>query len=411
MIDLFLLKNGLRVALVPIKGSQSVTVLALIKGGSRYESPEEEGLAHFYEHMLFKGTQKYPSKKDWALKADQVGAEYNGATAQEYTFYYLKTAKNDLPVGLDLISQLVIYPLLKEEEIETERGVIKEEVHMYEDLPDLKAELELGKLLYPRHPLGKSGLGRPETIDRFKAKDFKNFGRRFYTAEKTVLVVAGGVGKKDRALIESFWGGMKKGKKQTFLPVGALGKKKLKKVNRSSDQIHLALGMRALPRSSSLRFAQTLFNIILGQGMSSRLFQRVREEEGLCYSVRSTVDLFQDTAVLEVQAGLNKKKLSLGRKRIREELFSLAEKGASDEELAKAKSFFRGQLVLQLEDSFRRALFYAKQAALEEKTLSPNEVMARIDAVSLADIKKVGRKIVDAKKIKEVLVGDLKDGQ
>ena len=162
--SIFTLANGLRVLLVPMEGAKSVTVLGIVKTGSRYEAPKEEGLAHFYEHMVFKGTQEYPTKKDLALAVDKIGAEYNGATSQEYTFYYVKGAAKDLDVGLNVVSQLLIYPLLEQREIEVERGVILEELHMYEDIPHFKAEMELFKLLYPQHPQGKSGIGYPETI-------------------------------------------------------------------------------------------------------------------------------------------------------------------------------------------------------------------------------------------------------
>ena len=248
----FSLPNGLRVLLLPDR-SESMTVLGLVKAGSRYEKRSQEGLAHFYEHMIFKGTKKFPSKQALALAVDKIGAEYNGATGQEYTLYYVKTAQRDFNIGLDLISQLLIAPLLIEEEIKIERGVILEELHMYHDVPQYRAQIELTKLLFPNHPLGTSGLGREETISAFTRKDFVNFKKVFYGAEKMVLVIAGGIKnlKLAKEEIELRFLSLVNGKKIDFSHFESAAKeKKIKRIVKQTDQIHLAMGVRALSRKS-----------------------------------------------------------------------------------------------------------------------------------------------------------------
>ena len=403
----FALPSGLRILLVPIEGAKSVTVLGIVKTGSRYETPKEEGLAHFYEHMLFKGTQKYPTKRDLALAVDKIGAEYNGATSQEYTFYYVKGAAKDLDIGLDIVSQLLVYPLLEQREIEVERGVILEELHMYEDIPHFKAEMELFKLLYPQHPLGKSGIGFPKTINSFQSNDFLAFKKRFYTGDKTVVVITGKMKSRGemKKKVEHYFAGIKKGKEATFKPVESLGRRKVSKVKRQTDQVHLALGVRALSRLDQQKFAQALLNIILGQGMSSRLFQRIREQEGLCYSIKSGVEPFQDTGVLTVEAGLNKKRVNEAIERIKKELFLISKEKVSDDELAKAKSYFQGQLALGFENSYQQAIFYGKQALLEENIKGPGDLLKKVKKVDKSSILSIGKELFFPENIRLALVG------
>lgn len=405
----FDLPNGLQVLLVP-DDSLSVTVLGLVKAGSRYETSKKEGLAHFYEHMVFKGTRKFPSKKDLALAVDGVGADYNGATDQEYTYYYVKTAKKDLAVGLDLVSQLLVEPLLSGEEIDVERGVILEELHMYHDIPQYRAQIELSKLLFPNHPLGNSGLGREETIDSFTQEDFLSFKSRFYSPEKMVLVIAGGVReqKKVKKEIEQYFSPLTQARRESFAPFKEtkVNEEGIKRVFKKTDQIHLALGVRALSRRHKKRYAQELLNVILGEGMSSRLFQEVREKRGLCYSISSSAETFDEVGVLGVNAGLNRQRLDEAIKAIRDQLLLLADRRVSQEELSKAKRFFEGNLALSLEDSFKKAHFYGKQALLEPSIKDTDCLLKEIRGVEVSDIRLVAREIFSSGKIKMALVGD-----
>ena len=404
MVEVYQLKNQLRLVLVPLAELPSVAVVGMVKTGSRYDKPEKEGLAHFYEHLVFRGTKKYPTKKELALTVDKMGAEYNGATAQEYTFYYVKSAAVYLQSALEIVSQLLVEPLLAEESLGVEKKIILEELHMYEDVPQYKAEMEIMKLLYPRHPLGKTGVGSPRTIERIRREDFLDFQQNFYTADKTVLVVAGNFPKKEvKKMAENYFAKMKTGEPREFLPVLPIGKVAKKRIRRKTDQVHLSLGGRAFSYFSRERFPQTLLNIILGQGMSSRLFQRIREEAGLAYSVRSEVEALADTGVFLVSAGLNRQKAEKGGKEIRKELKNI--KSISQEELAKAKNYFQGQLALSLEDSLTQALFYGKEILLEGKIVEPEKIIEKIKKVKLAEVVEVGEKIFTANNIGEVIVG------
>ncbi|HRR05205.1 MAG TPA: pitrilysin family protein [Candidatus Woesebacteria bacterium] len=404
MVEVYQLKNQLRLVLVPLAELPSVAVVGMVKTGSRYDKPEKEGLAHFYEHLVFRGTKKYPTKKELALTVDKMGAEYNGATAQEYTFYYVKSAAVYLQSALEIVSQLLVEPLLAEESLDVEKKIILEELHMYEDVPQYKAEMEIMKLLYPRHPLGKTGVGSPRTIERIRGEDFLDFQQNFYTADKTVLVVAGNFPKKEvKKMAENYFAKMKTGEPREFLPVLPIGKVAKKRIRRKTDQVHLSLGGRAFSYFSRERFPQTLLNIILGQGMSSRLFQRIREEAGLAYSVKSEVEALADTGVFLVSAGLNRQKAEKGVKEIRKELKNI--KSISQEELAKAKNYFQGQLALSLEDSLAQALFYGKEILLEGKIVEPEKIIEKIKKVKLAEVVEVGEKIFTANNIGEVIVG------
>ena len=404
MVEVYQLKNQLRLVLVPLAELPSVAVVGMVKTGSRYDKPEKEGLAHFYEHLVFRGTKKYPTKKELALTVDKMGAEYNGATAQEYTFYYVKSAAVCLQSALEIVSQLLVEPLLAEESLDVEKKIILEELHMYEDVPQYKAEMEIMKLLYPRHPLGKTGVGSPRTIERIRQEDFLDFQQNFYTADKTVLVVAGNFPKKEvKKMAENYFAKMKTGELREFLPVLPIGKVAKKRIRRKTDQVHLSLGGRAFSYFSRERFPQTLLNIILGQGMSSRLFQRIREEAGLAYSVKSEMEALADTGVFLVSAGLNRQKAEKGGKEIRKELKNI--KSISQEELAKAKNYFQGQLALSLEDSLTQALFYGKEILLEGKIVEPGKIIEKIKKVKLAEVVEVGEKIFTANNIGEVIVG------
>ena len=404
MVEVYQLKNQLRLVLVPLAELPSVAVVGMVKTGSRYDKPEKEGLAHFYEHMVFRGTKKYPTKKELALTVDKMGAEYNGATAQEYTFYYVKSAAAYLQPALEIISQLLTAPLLAEECLGVEKKIILEELHMYEDVPQYKAEMEIMKLLYPRHPLGKTGVGSPRTIERIRREDFLDFQQSFYTADKTVLVVVGNFSKNEvKKMAGNYFTKMKTGESKEFLPVLPIKKVAKKSIRRKTDQVHLSLGGRAFSYFSRERFPHTLLNIILGQGMSSRLFQRIREEAGLAYSVKSEVEALADTGVFLVSAGLNRQKAEKGVKEIRKELKNI--KSISQEELAKAKNYFQGQLALSLEDSLAQALFYGKEILLEGKIVEPEKIIEKIKKVKLAEVVEVGEKIFTANNIGEVIVG------
>lgn len=404
------LSNGLQVLFLP-DNSPSVTALGLVKTGSRYESPEQEGLAHFYEHMVFKGTKKFPTKKALALAADRIGAEYNGATGQEYTYFYVKTAKRDWRMGLDLVSQLLTEPLLTEEEIKVERGVILEELNMYYDVPQYRAQIELGKLLFPDHPLGTSGLGTKKTIDSFVRKDFLDFKDKFYYPGRIVLVVAGGMGKSKDFVkpIEASFSILEKTKTREIAPkpFGEDNNEEaaFRQIFKETDQVHLAMGVRGLSYQDQRRYAQSLLNIILGGGMSSRLFQEIREKRGLCYSISSSVELFEEVGVFEIVAGLNKNRLTEAVEEIKNQLFLLTKKKVGSGELDKAKRFFEGKLALSLEDSYKKAHFYGKQKLLEPVVKDYRQVINSVKEVDVEDILSVAREIFLPEKIKQVLVG------
>jgi len=282
---------------------------------------------------------------------------------------------------------------------------------MYHDIPQYRAEIELGKLLFPNHPLGTSGIGTKKTIDSFVRKDFLDFKDNFYYPGRIVLVIAGRVGEsKDfvKAIEDSFPILEKtKTKEITPKPFKENNKEEaaFKQIFKETDQVHLAMGVRGLSYRDQRRYAQNLLNIILGGGMSSRLFQEIREKRGLCYSISSSVELFDEVGVFEIMAGLNKNRLTEAVEEIKNQLFLLTKKKIGPEELDKAKHFFEGKLALSLEDSYKKAHFYGKQKLLEPVVKDYHQVINSVKRVNAEEILSVAKEIFLPEKIKQVLVG------
>ncbi len=389
------LDNGLRIIVLPMAGIESLTVMGMVKAGSRYEKEERAGLAHFYEHMVFKGTQKYPSKKLLAEAADKVGAEYNGATGKEYTFYYVKSAAKDFTTSFDILSQLLLEPLLAKEEIEVERGVIREELNMYHDTPQYRSDLELQHLLFPNHRLGGVGVGNEETIARLDEEDFRQLRQRFYTPDKMVIVLAGRVKDEMIAAVKQEFSALEPADEIDFSPFQVSETDQgVKLVRKEAGQVHLALGVRGFSYNQPRHWSQRLLSTILGSGMSSRLFQSVREERGLCYSIQTATEFYDDTSVFKIQAGLNKDKIAEAIATIKEELDKIMAEPVAEEELEKAKNFLRGKTILSLEDSSKRAAFYAKRLLLQADSRSFDELIKELNKVDESDILSTAKELL-----------------
>lgn len=403
--------NGLRLIVVPREGSLTTTVAVLVSAGSKYESKETNGLSHFLEHMCFKGTEKRPRPIDIAGELDALGAQYNAFTSHEYTSYYAKVRNGAFKDAFEIVSDLYLNPIFRDEDIEIERGVIMEEINMYEDTPRRKVEEVFMELLYGDQPAGWSIAGPKENIRKFTREDFIEYRRRNYLPESTVVVISGGVSPA-RAISEvrREFSGLPRGKKMEKPKVRESQKSQAEKVIvKKLEQTHLMLGVRAFGMYDPRRYALEVLAETLGGGMSSRLFKRVRDELGAAYYVTATADFFSDHGTLSVAAGVDHKKAKRVVETVIEELKRVKTERIPENELEKAKEHLVGDLFLSVETSDALGYFYGTQEVMEEKLLSPNRVARAIREVTAKDVQKVAKDIILNKNLNLAAIGPFKE--
>jgi len=405
------LKNGLRIVIVPIKKSPSVTVMSLIEAGSKYENKHNNGISHFLEHMCFKGTDKRPKAIDISREFDSMGAQSNAFTSQEVTGYWAKAHKKHTGRILDIISDMYLHPTFPIDDLETEKGVIIEEINMYEDLPQQIVQEVFDELLYGDQPAGWSVAGTKENVRSFKRDDFINYRKNHYVSKATTIVVAGDVQEKDIfEKIEKSFAGISEDKKNNK-------KKVLEKQNRpavkikfkETDQTHLVLGVRTFDMYSKKNTALKLLSTVLGGGMSSRLFQKMREELGICYYINSSVNEFTDHGSLAISAGVDSARVEQGIKGILDEIKKIRDEKIPESELRKAKDFLIGNMYLGLESSDALAIFYGFREIFKNKIKTPEEIETEIEKISVSDIAKVAKEIIQNQKLNLAIVGKYDD--
>ncbi len=407
------LKNGLRVILVPQVSTLAATVLILVEAGSEYETKEINGLSHFLEHLMFKGTKNRPKQGMIANELDSLGAEYNAFTGGQYTGYYAKVQKEKIEKAVDLVSDLYLNPIFIPEEIEKERGVIIEEINMYEDTPMRRVSELFTALLYGDQPAGWDIAGRKEVIRNLKRDQFQVYREKHYVAPKTVVIVAGAYDEKKvlRQIKETF-GHLKKlpaprkprtTEKQT--------KPELSVKFKESDQSHLVLGVRAFDIFDRRRYALQLLANIIGGGMSSRLFHRVREELGAAYYVKADSDLTLDHGYMSVAAGVDHSKIEVVIKTILEEMKRFMGELVSEVELKKSKDHMIGNFILGLEGSDELASYYGGQEVITKKPVGPDEVIKRVKGVKAGEIRTVARHIFQDDKLNLAIIGPYKSDE
>ena len=389
------LKNGLRMVVVPIKDAPSVTVMSMVEAGSEYETKEKNGISHFLEHMFFKGTKNRPKSIDISKEFDGMGAEHNAFTSNEVTAFYGKSAPKNFEKILDIISDMYLNPTFPEADIEKEKGVIIEEINMYEDLPQRVVHEIFGELLHGDTPYGWTVLGPRENIRAMKREDFLNYRKAHYVTEKTMIVVAGDVNAEDAfKKIENKFKNISSGNvlnKKKFTE--KQNKPELKIKYKETDQSHLVIGVRTFDLHDKRMPTLKVLSAILGGGMSSRLFQRMREELGICYYVRSSINDSSNHGDFTISAGVNKKRLDVAVKGILEEIKTLRDKAIARAELKKAKDYLIGRMYLNLESSDSLASFYGFQEITRSKIKTPKEIEKEIEAITAGDVKNLAKQI------------------
>jgi len=396
---------------VPMKGSPSVTVMSLIEAGSKYETKKINGLSHFLEHMCFKGTLKRPKAIDISKEFDAMGAQNNAFTSKEFTGYWGKAHPKNTDKLIDLISDMYLHPTLPADDLEREKGVIIEELNMYEDLPNRIVHDVWDELLYGDQPAGWSIIGTRENIRIFNRNDFVNYRKSLYVSNATAILVAGDVSAPDIFnKIKKAFAGIPVAKKKSKQKVLEKQTKPAIKIKyKDTDQTHLVLGVRAFDIYDKRTPALKLLATILGGGMSSRLFQKMREQLGICYYAKSFADQLTDHGVLMATAGVDSTRVEQGINGILEEFKKIRDEKIDAKELKKAKDYLIGNMYLGLESSDSLTEFYGMQEILNKKIQTPKEMEKEIEKITAGDIAKVAKSIIKNNRLNMAIVGKYKD--
>lgn len=406
-----ILKNGLRLILAPQPGNLAASVLILVTAGSEYETKRVNGLSHFLEHMTFKGTTNRPRVGQIAEELASLGAQSNAFTSQEYTGYWAKAEAHKIPKILDIVSDLYLHPVFVPEEIEKERGVIIEELNMYEDMPMRKVQDVFLSLLYGDQPAGWDVGGTKEVIRKLTREDFIKYRDERYVMSGTVVVVAGKFN--ERAVVaqvrKAFERLPRRRVRAKLVTREQQKKPEIILKHKKSDQSHLVLGFRAFDVFDKRRYAIQVLADLLGGGMSSRLFKRVREELGAAYYVRAEADLLLDHGVFDISAGVDRAKIETVIKAILEECRKLRNDLVPEKELQKTKDHMIGNLILELETADEVAGFYGGQEILTRSLLPPEKLIERIKATTAEEVRAVARDILKDRGLNLAIIGPYKN--
>ncbi|MFA6355229.1 MAG: pitrilysin family protein [Candidatus Paceibacterota bacterium] len=404
-------KNGLRVVTVPMKDNPTVTVLVLVGTGSDYEPKEINGISHFLEHMCFKGTLKRNSAKIISHELDALGCQYNAFTSNELTGYYAKGDAKNFKQMFDIVSDIYLNSTFPESEMEKEKGVIIEEINMYEDMPQAHVQDIFSDVLYGDQPAGRSTLGTKENILKMVRDNFVEYKKNHYVAENTVVIVAGNVTN------EEVYSEVTKYFKE--VPVNISGKKPKTKDSqekpsiiikyKETDQTHFVLGLRSFDIFDKRNTIVAMLAGILGAGMSSRLFSKLREEMGVAYYVRAYNSASLDHGAFQISAGVNNERVIEVLKEIIKECNLLINKKVHKEELDKVKALIIGNMKMSLEATDDIANFYGGQELIKKDIKTLEEKIKEIKKVTVEDIQKMAKIIFKTKNLNLAIIGPFKE--
>jgi predicted Zn-dependent peptidase len=411
MHKLTTLKNGLRIVVTPLEGTQSVTVLVLAGAGSRFENKSISGISHFLEHLFFKGAKRYKNAGEVAEAIDAVGGDFNAFTGKEYAGYYVKLASHQKEVAFDVIGDMMLNATFVPSEIDKERGVILEEYNMYQDTPMYQVGWDFERLIFGDQPMGWDQIGEMSVIKSVTRDQIQDYKDSLYTADNTVISVAGAVTEKEvKNLVAKYFPFGDEKRKFSAAPyvrMAPSGKVKLQ--NKKTEQGHLILGVEGLPALHKDEYVEKILSVILGGNMSSRMFMNVREAKGLSYYIRTNTDDYSDTGILSTSAGVDLKRVDLAIGAILEEYRKITEAKVEAAELTKAKEFMKGKIILRLEDSEEYAHLMGKQALLYPKIETVDQILKKIDAVTADDVLRLSRELFQEEKFRLALIGPFED--
>ena len=406
--------NGLKLITVPVKNTKTVTVLILLPVGSRYESAHLNGVSHFIEHMMFKGTRKRPNSLAIAKELDRIGAHYNAFTSKDHTGYWAKSAKEKIETSLDVLADMLFNSVFDQKEFQHEKGVILEEIKMYQENPLLYIDEFFESVLFQKHTLGQLVSGQLSNIRKLSRQALLKYKELFYQPSQILIVVAGGMEKSRMVkLVKKYFahyqGRRKKIKYSCFKKQKA--KPRAKILFKKLKQAQIALGGFAYPYNHPRLETAALLSIILGGNMSSRLFTEVRVKRGLAYSVRAGLDKYQDIGNYIIRAGVDKEKVSETIKVILNELNKIKKNGVTKEELSRAKDYVEGIMKISLEDSAGLATWYGHQALLIGKIISPAQRLKKLRKVTQKQVQRVAQEIFCKQGLTLALIGPFRSKQ
>lgn len=400
-------KNGLRCIVAPMPDTEAVTLWVLFGTGSKYENKKINGISHFLEHLFFKGTKKRSRPGQIWQELDRTGSQKNAFTSKEFTGYYVKSASKFFDISLDVVSDILLNPLFKKEEIEKERGVILQEISMYEDDPRRQAYEILEELLYGDCPAGWDTAGYPDTVKNITRDDILRYRNSHYFSSNAVVVVAGNILKdKVFAQVEKAFARMQDGKKvEKSKVIERQSSPQILFKKKDADQTHVRIASRTFPMYDDRRFALMILQTILGGNSSSRLWTEIREKAGLSYYVSAGAEHYTDTGYLVTSAGVPHESLPKAVKSVVKILKDIKTKGVSEREVKFAKEFIHGSMPLAFESTDEVATFLASQELFYGKIMLPDEILEKIDKVKISDIIKIAREIFTPKKINMAAIG------
>jgi predicted Zn-dependent peptidase len=405
------LSNGLRVLTAPLGHAQSVACYVMFAAGSRYENASNRGIAHFAEHMFFKGTERRPTARDIAMEVDSIGGEFNAFTSKEYTGYYIRCAGERRDQAFDVLVDMLRNSKFDSEELEREKGVIIEEMNMYVDTPRDYIGSVYEELLFGSNPLGWETLGTKETIENASRQTFLDYLGAWYHPSRTVVGCAGAVGDDLVSTLEGLVGDIPEA--GTGAPEAATIEKttepRVRIHRKDSDQANVALGVPSYPNDHPDRYALQLLGTVLGTGMSSRLFLEVRERRGLAYYVFAFNNSFTDTGTLYAQAGVDLKRTEEAVKVIADEFKKMADEQVPADELEKARALAKGRFVLATESPNGLLVSGLRREVLEGKAAEPTEILAGLDAVTAEDIQRVAQDVIGGSGLRCAVIGPFDD--
>lgn len=403
------LKNKLRMVFIPMSARNSVSASVWIKAGGRYEKPQHLGISHFLEHLVFRGTIKRTAQ-EIKQAIEGIGGMINAFTSSEFTCFFTKIPKKYLSQAVDVLSDITLNPLMRPVDIEKEKKIIAEEIKMYKDMPSYHVHDLLHQVMWPNHPLGKPLAGTYKSVNGISQKMFKGFKDKFYQADNMALIIAGSFDiNKAACEIREKFAGFKTKKGIDFNKF--FSKQKRYKVNfldKDTEQAHLCLGFHSPGRTHPDRYASALFDVILGGNMSSRLFEKIREEHGLAYQISTSFKKYQDTGAFVISAGIKNNNLLKAVDLILKELKRIKGEYVKESELQKAKDFIIGQLLMELEDTTDCMLWAGERIISLDKAMDIRDILIKIRAVSLEDIKRIAGDILKNENLNLALIGPLK---
>lgn len=407
-------KNGIKLLAIPTKGTEAVSVLVLARVGSRYEKKSLNGASHFIEHMFFKGTEKRPDNLSIARVLDGVGAEYNAFTAKDHTGYWIKVDKNKLEIALDVLSDIIFNSVFEKKSFAKEKGVIMEEIKMYEDSPMMYIDDLFDQNIYRATNLGRSIGGKIKNIKKIKREDILKFKNIYYQTKNLEIILAGRINKKTINLVKKYFGNhqsLQKHKIEKFEKVKLRNltlRRRTNIVYRDVKQAQLIIGFSAYSYFCKTIDALSILGIILGGNMSSRLFSEVRVKRGLAYYIKAGPSAYEDTGDFSIKSGLDKDRIFEAINVILDELKKVALSGPTDDELKRAKDYLSGQLKLSMEDSSAVAVWYGHHDLLERKIISPEQKLKLVEKVTKKEVWRVARDIFKLEKLYFSLIGPFK---